>query len=376
MTTAERPARNLPAELVRRVTSPLTGRGLGRNLPFVTATDNFLVSRFVRGTGVRQILGHTMYLDLSDRGVGLPLFLTGSYEPGETALFQRLLEPGMVVVDVGAHAGYYTLIAARGVSPFEILAITFTNKAAGEMRERVAALVGEGRVVLGTFHGFCARVLRTDGHHVGLLPGFTIYDRDDQVTLVKDLARELSIDPQHVPPRALLAAISRWKNDGLPAGEALAGDGTPFERVEGSVYGRYAEALAAANAADFDDLLLLVTRLFRERPDVLDRYRRRFEHVLVDEYQDTNLVHYRLARDVAAGTGNLCATGAAERARRLVLRRVQLDRMLCAAAVDVDDADAERSADGVKRHADLEHISARRLLPCPEDSPVVDVARL
>jgi DNA helicase-2/ATP-dependent DNA helicase PcrA len=164
-------------------------------------------------------------------------------------------------------------------------------------------------VVLGTFHGFCARVLRVDGRPVGLLPGFTIYDRDDQLSVVKDICRELSVDVQNLQPRALLAAISRWKNDGIPTGEALAGDGTPFERVAGNVYGKYVEALAAANAADFDDLLLLVTRLFRERPDVLERYRRRFEHVLVDEYQDTNLVQYRLARDIAAGSGNLCATG-------------------------------------------------------------------
>src|SRR5262245_4528727 len=177
------------------------------------------------------------------------------------------------------------------------------------MRERVTALVGEGRVVLGTFHGFCARVLRVDGRHVGLEPGFTIYDRDDQLSVVKDICRELAIDVQNLQPRALLSAISRWKNDGVPPAEAAAGEGTPFARVAGSVYVRYAEALAAANAADFDDLLPLVTRLFREREDVLARYRERFRHVLVDEYQDTNLVQYHLARDIAAGSGNLCATG-------------------------------------------------------------------
>src|SRR5262245_48442020 len=177
------------------------------------------------------------------------------------------------------------------------------------MRERVTALVGEGRVVLGTFHGFCARVLRVDGSHVGLQPGFTIYDRDDQLSVVKEICHDLTIDAQTVPPRGLLASISRWKNDGIPPEEALAGDGTPFARAAGGVFARYVEALAAANAADFDDLLLLVTRLFRECPDVLERYRRRFQHVLVDEYQDTNLVQYRLARDIAAGSGNLCATG-------------------------------------------------------------------
>jgi len=223
---------------------------------------------------------------------------------------------GPLLIVAGAGSGKTRVITrrvahliGRGVPGEGILAITFTNKAAGEMRERVAALVGEGRVVLGTFHGFCARVLRSDGRHVGLQPGFTIYDRDDQLSVVKDIARELQIDPQHVPPRSLLAAISRWKNDGLPPEELLSGDGMPFGRVAGQVYERYARALAEANAADFDDLLLLVTRLFKEQPDVLERYRTRFRHVLVDEYQDTNLVQYRLARDIAAGTGNLCATG-------------------------------------------------------------------
>jgi len=223
---------------------------------------------------------------------------------------------GPLLIVAGAGSGKTRVITrrvahliGRGVPAGAILAITFTNKAAEEMRSRVSALVGEGRVVLGTFHGFCARVLRVDGRAVGLPPGFTIYDRDDQLSVVKDICRELSVDVQNVQPRALLAAISRWKNDGIPAGELLAGDGTPFERVAGGVYGRYVEALAAAAAADFDDLLLLVTRLFRECPDVLERYRQRFRHVLVDEYQDTNLVQYRLARDIAAGTGNLCATG-------------------------------------------------------------------
>jgi DNA helicase II / ATP-dependent DNA helicase PcrA len=224
---------------------------------------------------------------------------------------------GPLLIVAGAGSGKTRVITrrvaylvGRGVPAGSILAITFTNKAAEEMRGRVTALVGEGRVVLGTFHGFCARVLRVDGRHVGLDPGFTIYDRDDQLTVVKDICRELSIDVQNVQPRSLLAAISRWKNDALPPEEAAAGgDDTPFARVAGSVYGRYTAALAAANAADFDDLLLLVTRLFREREDVLARYRERFRHVLVDEYQDTNQVQYHLARDIAAGSGNLCATG-------------------------------------------------------------------
>lgn len=224
---------------------------------------------------------------------------------------------GPLLIVAGAGSGKTRVITrriahlvARGVRAHEILAITFTNKAAGEMRERVEGLVGEGRVLVSTFHAFCARVLRTDGEHVGLPRGFTIYDREDQVALVKDLSKQLGIDPQAIAPRALLSAISRFKNDGLSPDEVASTTGfTPFERTSVEVYARYAAALAEARSADFDDLLLLVTRLFREQEAVLDKYRTRFKYVLVDEYQDTNLIQDRIARDIAAGHGNFCVTG-------------------------------------------------------------------
>ena len=223
---------------------------------------------------------------------------------------------GPLLVVAGAGSGKTRVITrrvahliARGVPADGILAITFTNKAAGEMRERVAALVGEGRVLLSTFHSFCARVLRIDGQGVGLPRDFTIYDRDDQLSVVKDLCKELGIDTQHVQPRALLAAISRFKNEGIPPAEAEGRGGHGFEGAAGRTYARYEQVLRESGAADFDDLLLLVARLFDEQPAVLERYQRRYRHVLVDEYQDTNRIQDRLARDIAKGHGNLCVTG-------------------------------------------------------------------
>jgi len=223
---------------------------------------------------------------------------------------------GPLLIVAGAGSGKTRVITrriahliSRGVKPWEILAITFTNKAAGEMKERVNALVGDSRVTLATFHGFCARVLRVDGEAVGLSRDYSIYDMNDQVAMVRDLCQELGIDSQSFRPRSLLWSISRLKNDGVPAEEAEANALSSFDRVVSRVFARYVEALAAANAADFDDLLLKVVELFSEHPEALAKYRERYRHVLVDEYQDTNLIQYRIARNIAEGYGNMCATG-------------------------------------------------------------------
>ncbi len=223
---------------------------------------------------------------------------------------------GPLLIVAGAGSGKTRVITRRiarlidrGVKPWEILAITFTNKAAGEMKERVLDLVGDGRVTLATFHGFCARVLRMDGEPVGLTRDYTIYDTNDQTALLRDVCQEAGIDTQSFRPRSLLWAISRLKNDGIPPEEAEAEAMSSFDRVVSRVYARYVEQLAAANAADFDDLLLKVRELFEKHEDVLGRYRERYKHVLVDEYQDTNLIQYRIARDIAEGHGNMCATG-------------------------------------------------------------------
>jgi len=223
---------------------------------------------------------------------------------------------GPLLIVAGAGSGKTRVITrriahliARGVSPYEILAITFTNKAAGEMRERVAGLVGEGRVTVGTFHGFCARVLRIDGEVVGLPRDFTIYATDDQLALVRDILKELAYDPQTFRPRGILSAISRRKNDGLDPEDVLLDAASPYEKVVGRVYERYARSLREAHAVDFDDLLLKAVALMSEHPEVRARYQQRYRHVLVDEYQDTNHIQYVIARDIAAGSGNLCATG-------------------------------------------------------------------
>ncbi len=223
---------------------------------------------------------------------------------------------GPLLIVAGAGSGKTRVITRRiahlierGVSPSSILAITFTKKASQEMRERVEMLVGSRRVTVSTFHSFCARILRFDGRPVGLGANYTIYDADDQVGVVREIARELGLDPNNPHPRAIRSAISRLKNDGIGPEEAESAALGPFEQVVSQVYTRYTTALSDANAVDFDDLLLKTVELLREHEDVRARYRERYAHVLVDEYQDTNRTQYWIAREIAGGTNNLCATG-------------------------------------------------------------------
>ncbi len=223
---------------------------------------------------------------------------------------------GPLLIVAGAGSGKTRVITrriahliARGVPAHAILAITFTRKAAGEMRERVEQAVGEGRVTLSTFHGFCARVLRIDGSVLGLDPNFTIYDQDDQLALVRQIAKDMGLDPQNPHPRAVLSAISRLKNDGIGPEEADGGGLSPFERTVSRVYGRYTDGLTEAHAVDFDDLLLKTAEILRDHPETADRYRRRYRYVLIDEYQDTNRIQEFIGRQIAAGHGNLCVTG-------------------------------------------------------------------
>ncbi len=216
------------------------------------------------------------------------------------------LPPGPVLVVAGAGSGKTRvlthrlayLIADLGVSPFEILAITFTNKAAGEIRERVAKLVGPVglRMWVSTFHAACSRVLRREASLLGYRPAFTIYDQADAQRLTDWVRRDLNLDPKRYPARQLHAQISALKNDlVLPAQFADMASG-PAERRISDVYLEYQRRLAEASAVDFDDLLVLAVRLFREHPDALARYQQRFRHVLVDEFQDTNLAQWELVR--------------------------------------------------------------------------------
>ena len=208
------------------------------------------------------------------------------------------------------------LIATRRVSPFGLLAITFTNKAAGEMKERVATLVGDvaHRMWVSTFHSACARILRREAARVGLRSSFSIYDQSDAVRLVDYVRRDLNLDPKRFPPRQLHGRISAYKNELLGPAEVAESAVTPPERRYADVYREYQRRLLEASAVDFDDLLLLAVRLFREHPDALARWRHRFAHVLVDEFQDTNLAQWELVRLLAAEHRNVMVVGDADQA--------------------------------------------------------------
>jgi len=223
-----------------------------------------------------------------------------------------LATEGPVLILAGAGSGKTRVITHRiahlvlekGIPSEQILAVTFTNKAAGEMKERVEKLVGSALASwVSTFHSFCVRVLRRDGAAIGLRQGFVIYDEDDQLAAVREVMRALDLSEKLHPPRRLLSRISARKNSGRDQGDE--GSLDVFDRVAA----RYQEALRAAGAVDFDDLLLLTLGLFTDHPDVRDAYRRRFRYVLVDEYQDTNRAQYEIVRHLAGPTGNLTVVG-------------------------------------------------------------------
>ncbi|HXG35634.1 MAG TPA: UvrD-helicase domain-containing protein, partial [Dehalococcoidia bacterium] len=200
--------------------------------------------------------------------------------------------PGSGKTKVIAHRVAY-LIAERGVAPYNLLAVTFTNKAAREMRDRIFSLVGEQRgrdVTLGTFHAICARTLRIDGERIGIPRSFTIYDDADQIAAVKQAMSDLGIDAKRVSPRAILSAISRAKSElqGPRAFAALVAD--YFQEVTARVYTHYQDILEQNSALDFDDLLGKTVELFQQAEDVRDKYAERYRYVHVDEFQDTNIV--------------------------------------------------------------------------------------
>ena len=204
------------------------------------------------------------------------------------------------------------LIEEKGVNPWNILAITFTNKAAGEMRERVDRLVGFGSesIWVSTFHSMCVRILRRHISLLGYDTNFTIYDADDQKTLMKDVCKLLQIDTKIYKERALLAAVSHAKNELVTPEEFRLNAGGDFsQRKIAEVYEEYEKQLKANNALDFDDLLIKTVQLFQTQADVLEYYQERFRYIMVDEYQDTNTAQFELIRLLALKYQNLCVVG-------------------------------------------------------------------
>ena len=228
---------------------------------------------------------------------------------------------GPVLVLAGAGTGKTRVLTTRighilatgKASPYQILAVTFTNKAAREMKDRIGSMIGdtvEGMQWLGTFHSICVKILRRHAELVGLKSNFSILDTDDQIRLIKQLIEAENIDSKRWPARQFANQMDGWKNKGLTPSMLPEGDARAFGNGKGrKLYEQYQERLKTLNACDFGDLLMECLRLFKENPDVLADYQRRFQYILVDEYQDTNISQYMWLRLLAQGGANICCVG-------------------------------------------------------------------
>ncbi len=252
------------------------------------------------------------------RGGGIPAYAARLNQPQREAV---LTTEGPVLMLAGAGTGKTAaltsrlahLVAMKRAWPSEILCVTFTNKAAREMRERVAGLTGgalEGMPWLGTFHSICAKMLRRHAELVGLQSNFTIIDTDDQLRLLKALITENDLDEKRWPPRQLAGLIDRWKNRGLNPDDLDAVENEAYANGKGAqMYRLYQARLKALNACDFGDLLLHMLNILRREKDILRSYQQRFKYILVDEYQDTNAVQYLWLRLLAQERKNICVVG-------------------------------------------------------------------
>ena len=226
---------------------------------------------------------------------------------------------GPVLVVAGAGSGKTRVLTYRiahlvrdlGVSPYEILAITFTNKAAGEMKERVARLVGPvaNRMWVSTFHSACVRILRQEIHRLGYRSSFSIYDDADSTRLITMVIKDLDLDPKRFPPRQMKAAISKAKNELIDYETYASQDSGFYHEKVSDIFRLYQQRLVEASAVDFDDILTLTVEILQAFPEVLERWQNRFQYILVDEYQDTNQAQYMLVKMLAARHRNVCVVG-------------------------------------------------------------------
>ncbi|GHF21181.1 DNA helicase [Kordiimonas sediminis] len=246
-----------------------------------------------------------------------PDYLNGLNAPQRDAV---LATEGPVLVLAGAGTGKTRVLTTRlghllatgRAAPWNILAVTFTNKAAKEMQERVMKVIGrpvEG-MWIGTFHSICVRILRRHAELVGLSSNFTILDTDDQIRLLKQLIKAENIDEKRWPPRQLAGIIDRWKNKAQAPDQIPQGEGYAFANgMGGELYQQYQDRLKILNACDFGDLMMHVIKLFQHNPDILKQYHAQFRYIMVDEYQDTNTAQYMWLRLLAQGNKNICCVG-------------------------------------------------------------------
>jgi DNA helicase-2/ATP-dependent DNA helicase PcrA len=218
--------------------------------------------------------------------------------------------PGSGKTRVITHRVAY-LIKVCGINPHRIMAVTFTNKAAREMQERLEKLLGQtaGDLTLGTFHAICARILRQEGKAIGLDSRFVIYDEEDQLSLIKQSLQELDLDPKQYAPRAIQSAIKYAKSRLLTPADYAEQTSSYFETVVQRVYERYQQSLTRSHGVDFDDLLMKTVHLFNDHPKILAKYQSRYLHILVDEFQDTNITQYMLIKQLAGKHRNVCVVG-------------------------------------------------------------------